>query len=238
MLRKIFIFIFINALFIDLFAFSLSPKTSIIKLENYPIVIYAHCDQVIKDPVQIKCYSYFNHETLFNMYFLDSNVSKSIKKRLNFREDRRIPKRYQNFLKCYHRNPQKQDRGHLMPDASADYNKIVLRTTYLTSNIVPEYYRTNRYSISKGERQVRDIALHYNTIVITGIIGSQGRLKNNNNCAIIPNKIYKIIFIKKNNKWIFLKAFVFKNGTENIKIFTNRLALQKIENEAHIIIKY
>ena len=114
-------------------------------------IITTQCDQVLHYPYQVRCYSYKRKSPLFNMYYLDSRVTKSIKKRLNFKEDKNIPRKYQNLLKCYHRNPEKQDRGHLMPDASADFNLTVLKTTYLTSNIAPEYYKTNRYSISKAE---------------------------------------------------------------------------------------
>ncbi len=202
---------------------------------NDSIVIMTNiCDQVIHDPYQVKCYSYKRRSPWFNMYYLDSRVNKSIKKRLSFKEDKRIPKQYQNSLKCYHKNPQKQDRGHLLADANADFNLSILKTTYLTSNIVPEYYKTNRYAIAKAEKLVRNIASKYKVIVITGVLGSQGRLKDNNNCAVIPQIIYKIVFIKENKKWNFLKIYYFENGKNNIHVTFKKIDLIKFKKATKI----
>ena len=216
------------------FAFAKPEILKINDINNSIEIFTTICNQVIHDPYQVKCYSYDRKSPWFNMYFLDSRVNKSYKKRLSFKEDKRIPKQFQNNLKCYHKNPERQDRGHLMPDASADFNLTILRTTYLTSNIVPEYYRTNRYAISKAENKIRKIATKFNTIVITGVLGSQGRLKNNKNCAVIPNIVYKIVFIYKNKKWIFYEIFYFKNGENKVNTTSKKINLIKFEKAARI----
>jgi len=227
------ILLFFSMFFI---AFAEPKFLKINDIDNSLIVLTINCDQVIHDPYQVKCYSYKRKSPWFNMYYLDSRVNKSIKKRLSFKEDKRIPEEYQNFLKCYYKNPQKQDRGHLLADATADFNLTVLKTTYLTSNIVPEYYKTNRYAIAKVEKMIRSIANNHKLIVITGVLGNQGRLKNDKNCAVIPEIIYKIVFIKENKKWAFLKIYYFKNGENKINVTSKKSDLIKFEKKAKILI--
>jgi len=166
------------------------------------------------------------------MYYLDSRVNKFYKKRLNFKEDRRIPKEYRNYLKCYYKSG--YDRGHLAPDAAFDFNLTILKTTYLTSNIVPEKPRTNRYIISKIEKLIRNIARKNKIIVITGAIQSNKKLKNKNYCANIPKFIYKLIFIKDKNYYEFLKGYLINNKTGEIKFIFKKQDLLELQKLARI----
>ncbi len=233
-MKKIILICFISLVSLtNLFA----AKPELLKINNIKnsLVIWTtDCNQVLHNPYQVKCYSYSRRSPLFNMYYLDSRVNKEYKKRLNFRDDRRIPRKYQNFISCYHKNHEKQDRGHLMPDASADFNLTILKTTYLTSNFVPEYYRTNRISIAEVEDKNRKLASNHDIIVITGVLGSQGRLKNKTKCAVIPNYVYKIVFVKIVNGWKFFKVYLFKNGTDTFTSTSKISGLIQIEKAARI----
>ena len=146
------------------------------------------------------------------LYFIDKNVTKRIKKRLSFKEDKNIPKKFQNNLDCYVKSS--FDRGHLAPDADFDYNLSILETTYLTSNIIPETPYLNRVLIAKAERIERKYATNLNGIyVLTGMIPLKQKLKNNKNCANIPFIIYKI-FISKHGK--VLRIYLFKDKNMDI----------------------
>ena len=227
--------------FSNSFNYNFQSPISKVSIDNSSLIIFAKCDKVIHDPYQVKCYSYKNKAPLFNMYYLDSNVTKTYKKRLSFKEDKRIPDEYQNSLKCYKKSG--LDRGHLAPDAAFDYNLTILKTTYLTSNITPEYPRVNRYFIAKIEKLVRNIAAKNNIIVITGAKYSKNYLKNNKNCPNIPEYIYKLIYIKYKNNYKFIKGYVFKNikniTKNDIKYINNHISLIKLEKDLNIrIINY
>lgn len=211
-------------------------------INNFTVLVKKNtCDQVLYNVRQVRCYSYTKKESLFNIYYLDSDVSKSIKKRMNFREDRRLPKKLHHIMRCYKRNKYHMDRGHLAPDASFDYNKIALKTTYLSSNVIPEYYVTNRISIAKIEGKIRNIAIKYPVIVITGSYGNIGTIGKPNEkiyCPVIPSTVYKIVYIKVRQRWKFYSIYYFYNDPANSKrIVSSRRTLDLIKLENKIKIK-
>ena len=193
-------------------------KVLTFKYKNSFIVVKAKCSQVLKDKYQLKCYSYKLHEPKFNFYYLNNFVNKiNYRKRYTFEDDKRISFEYQNYVKCY--KGSHIDRGHLDSDANMDFNKTILKTTYLTSNIVPEYPYTNRRTIAHYERIEREYAMKSPEFMITGILTSNidvsKRLHNNPNCAVIPKTIFKL-YITSNNingKYIFIiqKLVLIKN---------------------------
>ena len=223
MIKIIRIIILIFIIFTTLNAYVMKE----VRINDLNFKIYTHCSQVLHDYNQTKCYSYKNHAPRFNMYYIDSNVLKTYKKRLTFRQDNRIPYVYQNHKKCYIKS--KKDRGHLDPDANEDYNLKILKTTYLMSNVVPESPYQNRVLIGYLEKLERKFAIEYNgIIVITGAHFSNKHLKNNNECANIPLFIYKIFLKRKNNKFKIFKLYIIYDdkiylikSKRKIKIFLN-----------------
>jgi len=185
-----------------LFAQPLNKNLSILKLDNY--IVKAQCSQVIKDPYQVKCYNYDIKKPSINLFKINKEfVNEKIKKRLSFKEDKRIPEEYQNKLICYKHSG--FDRGHMAPDRFFDFNLTILKTTYLTSNIIPEYPIVNRVVISKIERLINDKIQKYNImyIIVIAFFDKNQYLKNDINCGKIPNKILYIIKAPKYS-WYYL----------------------------------
>jgi len=202
-----------DVLFIILLLFYISLEFA--KLNAYPlnnqkltkltlnnVTIKSYCDQVIKDQYQRKCYLFKARKPRFNFYFLKREITNaSIKKRFSFKNDKRL--KVPNYIKCYYKSG--FDRGHLAPDADFDYNLKLIKTTYLSSNIVPEKPYTNRRLISKIERRFRKLINKYNEAYI--ITGAHYRYqkeflfnpknKYHLNCGYYPDYIFKIILIPK-----------------------------------------
>ena len=110
------------------------------------------CDVVLEEKMYVSCYSINRSSPVYGVVKIDTtntNVT-NIVKRPNFKFDKRVPK--PNNLKLY----SSFDRGHtLVSDASFDYNQDVLNSTYLMSNITPQYRKTNRYSYARVEAHER-----------------------------------------------------------------------------------
>ena len=174
-----------------LFAQTFKKDFSILKLDNY--IIKTHCSQVIRDPYQVKCYNYNVKKPSINLFKINKKfTNEKIEKRLSFKEDKRIPEEYQNKLTCYKYSG--FDRGHMAPDRFFDFNLTILKTTYLTSNIIPEYPIVNRVIISKIERLINDKIQKYDTmyVIVIAFFDKDQYLKNDN-CGKIPDKILYII---------------------------------------------
>ena len=198
--------------------FSFAEITKLQIKEAPELSIYADCDQVIHDPNQVKCYNYKFRESIFNFYYIPKGTadSNNIKKKFSFKVDKRIPEKYRYSLKCYVKSG--YDRGHLYPDATADYNETVLKSTFLTTNILPEVPYVNRHVWAKIENIIREYS---NTkdlyVLVGGQFLSKNRLKKSPNCPGIPDYIYAIIFEKKQNKFEPIIIFRVKNKSKDDK---------------------
>lgn len=110
------------------------------------------CDVVLTEKMYTNCYSLSRSSTVYGIVKIDTTQANknNIKKRPVFKLDKRVPK--PNNLSVY----SKFDKGHtLVSDASFDYSKDVLESTYLMSNITPQHSRTNRYSYARVEAYER-----------------------------------------------------------------------------------
>ena len=169
------------------------------------------------------------NKRILSNQFADLVNELNIKERPSFYEEELIDEEYRAKSSDYRGSG--YDRGHLAPDAAFDFNLTILKTTYLTSNIVPEKPRTNRYIISKIEKLIRNIARKNKIIVITGAIQSNKKLKNKNYCANIPKFIYKLIFIKDKNYYEFLKGYLINNKTGEIKFIFKKQDLLEFKGK-------
>ena len=118
-------------IFISLFAFTLLVCAS-----NE----FKGCDKVIDKQVYKVCYSYKYKGALFVSYTLNGalvNVS-NIKKRPSFYSEKNIPMQYRSKSKDYIKSG--FDKGHLLSDASVDYDKKILKKAYSMANIIPQYF--------------------------------------------------------------------------------------------------
>jgi endonuclease G len=208
LIKKIF---FIISLTIFLFASNLN------KFGFDDFKVETNCDKILIYPNQYRCYDYKLKEPRIVLYKIDKNVNiGNYKKRLSFRYDKKIMKQYKNNLKCYVKSG--YDRGHMANDADFDYNLTILKTTYLTSNIVPMSPKLNRYVLKKYENYERKLASKYNVVVLMGIIPSKIRLKNKEECAIIPLYVYKAFFVKVKDGYKFIFAVILDQKGNEKKI--------------------
>jgi len=225
--------LFIIVLFLPLLLFSYSFHK--FGFKDFKIVTY--CNKILHYPYQYRCYDYKLREPRVVLYYINQNVNKlNYKKRLSFKEDNNIPYSFQNKLVCYKKSG--YDRGHMASDADFDYNLTILKTTYLTSNIVPMFPKLNRYSLLKYEKYERKLAENHDVVVLMGISGnSYKRLKNRYDCAIIPKYIFKIFFIKENNYYTFDYGVILDQKGIVIKKITTypELKVFLIKNKIKII---
>jgi len=114
------------------------------------------CDIVLSNNLSEICYSYKHKSAIRSDYVIYAATvdDQNIKKRPGFRLDKRVHREYATSTRNYTNSG--FDRGHIMPDTSTDYNLLVLKESYLMSNIVPQTRKTNRkkiYAIEKLERK-------------------------------------------------------------------------------------
>jgi len=157
------------------------------------------CDQIIERKAYMSCYSYKNKIPLFVAYKLTKeSVSPSLKRPSRFYYDNSVPSKYRSKLSHYKRTG--YDRGHMMENASADYDKQAQLETFLLSNIVPQNSNLNRTAWAYLEKATRIAAKRYGKIyVITGAIPSKNNFLKKGHVNI-PKQMYKIIYIPSQEK--------------------------------------
>jgi len=210
-------------------------KPTTINLRN--VEVLANCDQVLINQYQRKCYNYEAKKPLFNFYYLTKDiVNRKMKKRPSFKMDKRIKEDFNNNPKCY--KYQHFDRGHLAPDADFDYNKQLLKTTYLMSNIVPERPRNNRVLVAKIETEFRKYINEFGDgYILTGAhytFEDKYKFNPKMDCGYYPDYIYKIFWNPKKN---FLIGYKITN-TKPFKIIKIKtILIPKFLKDNNIILR-
>ena len=210
MKKTILFFAIFSLIFIDL-SYATELKISQFKkltqtTQKYNYTIISQCDKVLINPYMRICYSYKYRMPKFNFYKLNYKLlNKNLKKRLTFRNDKRISFGYTSVKSFTHSG---FDKGHLAPDAAYDFDIKILRFTYLNSNILPEVPYLNRYIISKIEKNFRDEAIknQKNALIITGGINFK---YNSDLNFYVPEQIFKILIINK-----IRSIYIFPNTKE------------------------
>lgn len=173
-----------------------------------------NCDQILKNQGYFKtCYSYKNKGAKYVAYTLYGNKvnTKNIKKRPRFYEDTNIPKRYRSVYSDYTHNQFHEDRGHLYPDAAADWNYKSLHAAYTMSNIIPQYFLINRSKKMWAgvERYARYMATSLDYVnVLNGVVYSKHPKRIGRNRIAVPSAFWKMIYNKSKG---FQKCFYFEN---------------------------
>lgn len=150
------------------------------------------CDLYLDKEYYNSCYSYKNKGVIYSFTLLDRDiVNKSIKERPSFKSDDTIPTKYKTKYSNYTNSG--FDRGHIQSDASFDSDLKRLESTYLMSNITPQYPNTNRKSYLEVEKRERELVNEFNNInSFTYITYSEMKVKD---FIIIPKSFYKIFYI-------------------------------------------
>ncbi|RXJ77040.1 endonuclease [Arcobacter sp. F155] len=175
------------------------------------------CDQILQNNGYfITCYSYKNKGAKYVAYtlFKDKVNSKNIKERPRFYDDLNIPKKYRSTYSDYTRNTFKADRGHLYPDAAADWSQKSLKAVYVMSNIIPQHYSLNRsiHAWRGLEKYGRTLAMKMGNVkVLNGVVYSEHSQKIGRNKISVPNAFWKMYYNKDQN---FERCFYFENKPE------------------------
>lgn len=191
------------------------------------------CNQMIERQAYVSCYSYQNKIPLFVAYKLTKeSVSPSLKRPNRFFYDNTIPSKYRSKVSHYKRSG--YDRGHMMENASADYNKQAQLETFILSNVVPQNSNLNRNSWAMLEGYTRKLAkIHGSIYVITGAIPSKDNFLKKGHVNI-PSKMYKIIYIPSKKRIISIMVPNIKEATKSNILKNYNYSLEDIEAESGI----
>jgi len=165
------------------------------------------CDQILSNGGYFTtCYNYQYKSMTAGYEILDGNLvyKKNIKKRPRFYVDSNIPRRYQTTYSDYIHSG--FDRGHTEAnDASFDYSQRSQLSTYVMSNITPQYPKTNRKSYLQVEKEARKLAVKYNKIKsVTLVLFSNHPKKLGRSRLSIPTGYYKIFYNKNFQKCYYI----------------------------------
>ena len=188
----------------------------LISLFAFTALVFANsefkgCDKVIDKQIYKVCYSYKYKGALFVSYTLNGalvNVA-NIKKRPSFYSEKNIPAQYRSESKDYIKSG--FDRGHLLSDASVDYDKKILKKVYSMINIIPQYPSINRHTWIKTEKLERQLAIKLGTIkVLIGVIYGDNPQRIGKNNIAVPIAFYKKLY----NDAGYSKCFYYKNNID------------------------
>lgn len=186
-------------LVLSLFSSILFAETVNIEKE---FTIESECDKVFEKTAFTICYDYENKQPKWGAYILTYKEVKGHNKRPDnaFKEDLNINLKYRSTLSDYRGSG--MDRGHIVPNASVDYDTKAQMESFLLSNISPQYPRFNQGIWSEIENEIRDYTKNNKEIfVVTGSIIED---KNNyiGNKVTIPSYFYKVVYSPSKRKGI------------------------------------
>jgi len=200
----------LNLIAMLLFAPSLLWATSIQSFINKPA-----CDQILDKGYYKICYDYGMKAARYVAYVLDGNLvnAVNIKKRPKFYPDASIPKQYRAYPDSYRKNKFSADRGHMYPDAAADFSRKSLHSAYSMANIIPQYSKINRgkNEWAGAERYARYVAHKLGSVsVINGVIYGSNPPRMGREKIAYPYAYWKMIYNDSKN---FKRCFYFRNGS-------------------------
>lgn len=174
------------------------------------------CDQILNNQgFFTTCYDYDLKSPIFiHSKVKGGKVDLSIKERPQFYSDNNIPLKYRTHTKDYTRSG--FDRGHFgASDASFDFSQRGQLSTYVMSNIVPQYPNTNRKSYLSLEEHERKLAKQYGEIdVISFAMFDKNPKRIGQSKLAVPTATGKIFF---NDKHRVQGCFLVKNDNKVYK---------------------
>ena len=149
------------------------------------------------------------------------NCPKPLKRKDNFKPDPLLPE-HTNLSQDYVNSG--YDRGHMMPAAdNMCQTQLVQDESFYFSNMSAQTPQLNRGDWKSLETFTRDEAKLKDSIHVW--VGNVGEIKKIGRVSV-PKYCWKVIYIKKENKWI---AYLFENNTSSPDGFkNNEVALKEI----------
>lgn len=182
---------------------------------NYPYVKKyindTNCDIILNNSGYFDvCYDYGFKSLIYGYtkLYKDKISFKNIKKRPRFYSDMNIPTKYRTHYSDYTHSG--FNRGHAIAnDASFDWSKKSLNSTYVMSNIVPQYPKTNQKSYLKVEEYSRFVTNKLGTlnILLKSNFSSKIKTIGRSNIRVADSFTFKLWNKDKN----FLKCFLVPN---------------------------
>jgi endonuclease G len=155
------------------------------------------------------CYDTLKKESHWSSYFIcKSRLNGNIPRKSSFVLDPNLPKKISASL-CSLKETN-YDIGHLTPANDMSFSQKSMDECFYFTNVAPQYYSFNRSTWKSLENHVRELASQNDTIlVMTGVIWSENKTTTCPEFSIpIPDKFWKIIYIKQINKF---RYFLFPN---------------------------
>lgn len=103
------------------------------------------------------------------------------------------------------------DRGHMCPAADNQCNETLQQECFYFSNMSPQYHSLNAGVWKSLETRTRELAAEQDSIKVwCGNVGEVSKIGE----VAVPEKCWKVIYIKKTKKW---EAYIFENTKTQTK---------------------
>ncbi len=122
------------------------------------------------------------------------------------------------------------DRGHMCDDSdNLCQGSMVQTECFYFANITPQTPALNRGSWKMLEMDCRSMAIKEDSIHIwAGSVGSAGKVGR----VTIPEKCWKVLYLKQKNIW---KAYIFKNSKDDRENDNPKVSLDEVEQLTGIV---
>lgn len=165
------------------------------------------CSMITINLAYVACYNFKTNTPLWSSYSLNADdANKQMKRYEEFIADERIPAR--NRINPNDFSHSGYDRGHLCPNASADWNPKAQMQTFLLSNIAPQDRTLNREAWGQIEAKEREWTNFFGDVqVITGVWFDFSKptyqtIGGNIRPIAVPDFWYKIVYNPSTNQAI------------------------------------
>lgn len=166
-------------------------------------------DTIIKYQSLTVCYDTLKKESHWSSYFIcKPRLNGNIPRKSSFTADPSLHKKISANLCSF--KELNYDIGHLTPAKDMSFSQKSMDECFYFTNVAPQYYYFNRSTWKSLENYVRELSSQNDTILIsTGVIWSLNKTTTCSEFSIpIPDKFWKIIYIKKLKKF---RYFLFPN---------------------------
>lgn len=213
--------------------------------DNCPNLTYdkapvVNADQYLCNTEYAVAYSYTTKNPIYSTELLLANHTGNLPRTNDFREDTRIPLKYQATLSDYYKsicntNGEFCDRGHITPNQDFSSCDICVHESFLLSNMLPQSYKSNRGQWKSLEIWIRKYVSNHpdGVYVITGPIYDINHLTIGNG-VWVPNKLFKVVIDAKYGTSI---SFIMDNG--EVSSFKTQIHnIEDIENLTKIVFNF
>ena len=175
-------------------------------------------DQILPNRNYLIGYSYLFRQPRWAMQVIDGEAQDvAVDREDCFRPDLRIPEMFRSTLADYRGSG--YDRGHLVPSADRNSNRLENSETFLMSNMAPQHPDLNRKVWRMLEDKVRTIAIKEEVVEVYAISGpvfdiGQPFTKIGDD-VIVPHEFFKSVLVEDSKGKIKFYSFIIPNTTNN-----------------------